>query len=333
MKKILIITTTVVILSLLASYFLMHSLRSKDTNKEGCASILMSNSKETASSNLSTFGKFLEADGQIFFALKFTDNISTGIYSSNAAGDKIKKISDLSVMNLQSYDDHLYAENEGKIVRMNYDGSKLQGLVAGTEFDLDQSTGNIYYSDYNQWDGIWCLYPSGNQEKIYHEFGTSFQVQGDYLYFINESNLSLSRFHLLDKTVEKLSNDSIASYTYVGDEVYFINGSMYKINLSSLETSLIKEGKLQSFSINNDWIYFTENSEGDNKVGNIKKMKMDGTCETLLHQGGFDPFEEWLHVGGDWLYLAKAFYSHELKRLGPNGGPLEIMVMPILNES
>ncbi|MDW7660146.1 MAG: DUF5050 domain-containing protein [Bacillota bacterium] len=287
------------------------------------------NSSESKSANESYFGKFVVTDKEIYCAFKFFDD-SAGIYRMDDDGKNITKISDLPAYNLRVYDNHLYFVNSKtlEILKMNLNGTEVEVITKGSEFAINQQNGDIYFSNYITMDGIFCLDITGEITQIYETFSTALQIQDDYLYFNDDHDFLIYRYSLDTKNVESVSSHSSSQFVVATDGIYYFAGYLYKVDKDSLEESIIIESNVQSFSINNGWIYFVTNAQASNEVGSIKKIRLDGSDLTELHSGDIETYNTFIYIAGDWIYLNEPFSISKLMRISANGKGYSEVILP-----
>lgn len=140
---------------------------------------------------------------------------------------------------------------------MNNDDSEYEPIFMATVFTIDLENGDIYYSEYPTRSTVKKLTASGKTIEINPEFSTEFQLHGGYVYFVDQNDFRLYRTHLSNGTSEQVSQQQISSqYTLSEDYAYHLSGKMYRVNLESLEETVIYDDNVISLTINNGWIYF-----------------------------------------------------------------------------
>ncbi len=288
-------------------------------NKE--PSLLTYPDSASNSSNLTHFGKFLMEDDVIYFS-EVVDQKSIGLYKTDLKGEVFVKISDLPVSGLQMYDDQLYFRNHmtGEICKMNVDGTGYEAIVKGIDYIVDCDTGDIYYSQYPSRSALFKRTADGETSEIYHNFVTAFQIQDNFLYFVNQDNFLLYRLNLETDSVEVVSESQLSSqYTLTEKHAYFAFGVIYRVNLETLEQEIFYEQTVTSLAINGDWVYFIGKDAEKAEEGNIKRIKSDGTVEQTIWRQNINAYSTFLHFAGDWIYITGVYQSDGLYRIMPNG--------------
>jgi len=298
-------------------------------NKE--PSMLIYPDSASNSSNLTHFGKFLIEDEYIYFS-EIVDETTIGLFKTNLTGEIFVKISDLSVSGLQMYDNHLYFRNQktGEICKMNLDGTDYEAIVKGIDYVIDSDTGDIYYSQYPSRSALFKLSADGEISEIYQNFVTSFQIQDNFLYFVDQDDFLLYRLNLETHSVEVVSESQLASqYTLTETHVFFAFGSIYKINLETLEQETLYNQTVTSLAINGDWIYFIGKDAEKPNEGNIKRIKSDGTLEQVILRQDINAYSTFLHFAGDWIYITGVYQSDGLFRIKANGEDYSEVELPM----
>lgn len=116
---------------------------------------------------------------------------------------------------------------------------------------------------------------------------------------------------------------------------------MYCVDLESLEETVIYDDNVITLTINNGWIYFVTFDKEKQKdlpkyttdkdaltAGTINKMKLDGSNEQIICTENINPYDSFLHIIGEWIYITGAYESETLRRIGPNGEDYSIVELP-----
>lgn len=298
-------------------------------NKE--PSMLIYPDSASNSSNLTHFGKFLIEDDFIYFS-EVVDEETIGLYKTDLTGEVLVKISDLSVSGLQMYGTHLYFRNNntGEICKMNLDGTGYESIVMGIDYVIDSDTGDIYYSQYPSRSALFKLSSDGEISEIYQNFVTSFQIQDNFLYFVDQDDFLLYRLNLGTHSVEVVSESQLTSqYTLTETHAFFAFGSIFKINLETLEQEMFYDQTVTSLAINGDWIYFIGKDAEKPNEGNIKRIKSDGTLEQVIWRQDINAYSTFLHFAGDWIYITGVYQSDGLYRIRANGEDYSEVELPM----
>lgn len=148
--------------------------------------------------------------------------------------------------------------------------------------------------------------------------GGQLASDGEWIYY-NPNNSWYGQNYLYKTKVDgsekqKLSDDNAISINVSGDWIYYVlrdqqegNKGIYRIRKDGTQRTKLSDSAVQQITVDDNWIYFVDNkldkTSGSNvnyqPVG-IKRMKRDGTNETLIHSGSVSPD---LHLLKDTIYF------------------------------
>lgn len=224
-----------------------------------------------------------------------------------------------SFYNSKYVDGWLYFDDmgDGKIYKMKGDGSSKTVLDEKISQIIDVSNGWIYYIEFVD-DTSALLYkmkPDGSAKtKLMDDtFANSpyIQIVGDYIYFMNDTDLStLYRIKNDGKERAKLSDTATSAEVKNNDIFYIGDGEkLFKIGTNGSNQVKLTDDSVSDFQAKDDCIYYVNYSESQA----LYKVKKDGT-EKQKVSGDYI----WLFkINGDTIYYINwndgKLYSMDLK--------------------
>jgi len=173
-------------------------------------------------------------------------------------GTSLTKLSDDNITDAQVVDNWIYYSNAGRLLKMKSDGSEKVIMNKNIQ------------------------YPKG-----------IFSVEGDYVYYYEsiEEPYSNNGYMLKNINIYKVKSDgtnnnllfSVDSYfdnmKKIGEYIYYnsYSGDINRINLNGTKKIQLASNESIYFLVTDDWIYYIDSSLGD-----LKKMKLDGTQKTTI---------------------------------------------------
>lgn len=165
----------------------------------------------------------------------------------------------------------------------------------------------IYVSLYDN-GGTFKIRKDGNgKTRLLKNPASSLNISGDWLYYINSTGTKAAEKQCIFKIKKDGSGNSMlgdsqaSNLILAGDWLYYINLSdnnkPYRIGLDGKHSQKISEYPIQSFILDNGWIYFQASNDTS-----IYKMRTSGTDLKMLADTGRKSGSIWLNKSGDTLY-------------------------------
>jgi hypothetical protein len=202
--------------------------------------------------------------------------------------------------------------DNGYLYKMRVDNTEKQRLNTETTSAINVIGDWVYYE-------LKCVDPEGfpchtiTKIKTDGTMRTSLsdEIVND-IYMVNESiyYTDRDRYLLGLSTVEMLKRPFGGTKTYSfsvnGEWIYFADftdgQSLYKIKIDGTMKTKILSDDVGTLNVVGDWIYYSSNLGGDAGLAtNLNKVKTDGTSRTVLSD------QEWtyeINVVGDWIYFS-----------------------------
>lgn len=239
---------------------------------------------------------FTIVDNYIYYQ-KESDN-----QSENNKGYKInldgtgKTATSESFYNSKYVDGWLYFDDmgDGKTYKMKGDGSSKTVLDDKISQIIDVSNDWIYYIEFVD-DTSALLYKmktdgSEKTKVISDTFANSpyIQIVGDYIYFMNDTDLSTLYRTKLDGTERVKLADTATSAEVKDNEVFYIgdNENLFMLSNGSKQTKLSND-RVSNFDTKGDWVYYVNYTESQA----LYRVKKDGTGNQ--------------NITGDYVWLFK----------------------------
>jgi hypothetical protein len=230
---------------------------------------------------------------------------------------------------------------ENKLFTIKTDGTELKQLTTLSSKRIDFAKGWVYYSTLSPVSLRKIKLDATEDTLVSDDVGSDFIIVNDSIYYASlKDGSKLYRMDVTGLNPVKLSNLSIGSLNSDNTKLYFIDLADNKIHFANLDGTSEKSLSLNNavnISIVTGYIYFTDNSEGQNKF----RIRMADTFEentytvkvadpdpigTPVIQGiGISNMN--LNSGGqfarkdDWVYYAKSDFTttRGLYRIHPDG--------------
>ena len=248
-----------------------------DENKLYCMDSDLSNAKKLIDDRAS----YINSAGSYIFYTRRNDQIkndvdallsisTTGLFRINTSGHGIKRLYDDPTQVICLYGNNLfyqhYDQKKGlELYSVKIDGNDNKKLLNEPAAPYALHNDKIYYTGWNKDHYIHSLGTSGSgSQVIYAGNCTNLTRQGSYLYFMDmEQDYSLCRVPLDGSSVETLINKRLATYNVSEDGTTIFyqvdNGSengLYKLELPSMETSLISEGDYNYLNLTSEYLFY-----------------------------------------------------------------------------
>ena len=291
MKKKLPIIITCVLVVGIAAFFVYQHFASKTVFNDGYVN-------GNTAGNLYNSGLYCEYNGTIYFA---NPGDSNRLYSMDANGTNVKKLSNDVVSYLNADDNYIYYVRNNltateSIFNFNANAlcrySKRNGdvLVLDDQPSMYASlVGNyIYYIHYDT-DSASTLYrvkiDGSEQKQISKTPYFTCSTNGQYIYYNGiEGDHNIYEYNTATGSQTQLYAGNCWMPVRVDNEVYFMDCEddykLAKVNLSTGDKTTLTEDRVDCFNIYGSYIYYQ-----DNTTSYLNRVRTDGTDNEELFSG------------------------------------------------
>jgi len=261
-----------------------------DENKLYCMDNDLSNAKKL----VDDMASYINSAGSYIFYTRRNDQIendvdallsisTTGLFRISTSGRNIKRLYNDPTQVVCLYGNNIfyqhYDQKKGlELYSVKIDGDDNKKLLNEPAAPYALHNDKIYYTGWNKDHYIHSLGTNGSgSQVIYAGNCTSLARQGSYLYFMDmEQDYSLCRVSLDGSYVETLINKRIATYNVSEDGTTIFyqvdNGTengLYKLELPTMETSLISEGNYNYLNLTSEYLFYETFDQGKLFIYNI----------------------------------------------------------------
>lgn len=282
--------------------------------------------------NLYNNGIFCEYNGKIYFSNSYDEG---DLYVMNLDGSHITKLYDDTVSYINAAGKYIY------YARNNLNEDNLNEIFRGNLYGvyrIDQTGKNII-SLSDETCGVVSL---GNNQIFYQQYTAdtaltlkSISIDGSNKKDLSDTAINPScivdgtmyynnvsdNYNLMAMDIETGSTSVIYDGTcwnpiYDDNYIYFMdienNYVLSRINLSTLEKQDLGTGRIDTYNLNEEYIYFQTNDETN---PSLNRMKKDGTeVETIL-SGNFCN----INVTSEYVYFNQFGYDTPIFRISSFG--------------
>lgn len=193
----------------------------------------------------------------------------SGIFRSNLKGKNVKCLDDsictaLILTGNQIYYQHYNNTEYTRLYKADINGESIVEVEDAIINPHCVVNGTIYF---NGTDGDHYLYGLNTETDSISTLWTGNLwnpiVEGNYVYYMDLSNhYGLSRYSLLDNTVEILTNDRVDYFNVYENMIYYQTASSDSPCLKRMYTDgsnneIVKEGSYKNINITSNYVYFT----------------------------------------------------------------------------
>lgn len=208
--------------------------------------------------------------------------------------------------------------NEGKLSRINSDGSSVKKLTDDIPLYINVLSGWVYYCNATDNSYIYKVRTDGTERtKLNSDASEFINVVNGWIYYINNSDGR--KIYKMDTdgdfntiVCEDMSSQINVYYGYV----YYTNGKdggkIYKIKTDGTGKEKVSDGIPGTLNISDGWIYYSNNSDGDK----LYKIKVDGTMRTKLTD---DDLRGTINILGGYIYYQNYSDSNKIYRVTLDG--------------
>lgn len=320
---------------LLSLMIILYATGCKDQNKPKPAApvpisanehqISKSNSYNSEGSNIVHSTQFYEEADWIYYI----DNEKFHqLFKRSIDGKKVQEISNKVCGSFLVKDNWIYFSNSSedyKPYRMNKSGGELLKINDDHCSNLFISGDFIYYT---------CDAPKkrslvrtdllgNNRLELCDDINGYYIVSKEFIYYVVTipDKKGIYRLSLDGKEKLKICDAAADSLNIAhGDWIYYSDSSekyaLYRVGMDGLEKKLISKKPIYINEIDKDWIYFIDDNTS-NDYTLIKKMKLDGTQETIIAKGPLNTLVYNLDIRNGYIYYEA--YDESLWRVKLDG--------------
>lgn len=293
----------------------------------------MGNVSGNTAGNLYNYGLFCEYNDKIYFSNSYDQG---DLYVMDSNGNNIKKLYDDTVSYINVAGKYLYygrnnlnedtraAIFRGNLFgayRINTDGSNI--LCFSQEPCGVVSLGNnkVFYQHYDSETALSLRSVSidGKNETTIDDSAINPScIEDGTMYFNNVSdNFNLSTMDVESGSTNVINDGSFWHPIYDETYVYFMdienNYSLARINLSNNEKEDLGTGRVDTYNLYGDYIYFQTN---DDTNPCLSRMKKDGTNTEKIIDGNFCN----INITSNFVYFNQFGYDTPIYKLSTTGG-------------
>lgn len=247
--------------------------------------------------------------------------------------DQSIELSTLGVSNTllqgNSLNGGLFSENEGfpnKLYYINPSNGYLQfkyieaeeiEVIAPIKLTNMTVAGNYIYGSYKQ--DLYRMNLNGSNLKLLSTVSPkNIIVQGNWVYFTEETNYTLYRVQIDGNNEAKIVNDGATDFVVEGDSLYYINrqesSRIYKVKIDGTNKEKISNNAATYLNISDDWLYYRNGTSTTNR-NSVFKMKTDGTEETPLNNVNSTQ----INVADGWVYYSNQSDNSSIYKMKTDG--------------
>ncbi|MDD5017682.1 MAG: DUF5050 domain-containing protein [Eubacteriales bacterium] len=180
----------------------------------------------------------------------------------------------------------------------------------------------VYLSRPDEGFAIYKMRADGSDyQRVGDVCGSSLNVIGDWLYYINVSDFKPCRMRTDGSMNEKLSDDMCSFLSVSGDYMYYDNGSddgcLYKVSIDGSESVKLTDGTAMFTCVADGWVYYSEKSA----EGGLSRVSVDGGEPQHVASGFLMNY----CVAGEWLYYINQDDTYGIRRVHTDGTGDEVL--------
>lgn len=279
--------------------------------------------------NIRNYGYAVEDGGDIYFLAPNEDSSKIGVFKVKANGKnkKLLYMSDLDIVSLNVYKDHIYFIGSGtephsdvddldnKIYRMKKDGSELEVL---NDNEINNDCYEIYVIDNSVYyigvDAEICKMDlNGSNKKIIADNKTGYLgINKDYILFNKAESEESTEFVTYIMGIDGsnprpvIEGKRLYSVNIEGNYIYYsdVDKKIYRTEIdSNVEELLYEDLEAYNLNTNNGYAYFLDyfDAENEDYTVCVFKVKLDGTTETPEIIKKLDTYTSFIDIVGRWV--------------------------------
>lgn len=232
--------------------------------------------------NINTYAQYKNS-------IYYYDDLNGVFYKMNKISNEKIKVSDETMEKFKIEEDIIYYKNERNLYAIDLDG-KNKTLIQNDICDFDVNTGNIYFTKYGEYYRSWSWGP----EKAVST--------KPYIVNIKENTV---------KSIPYGDNEGGVDNIKVSDGwlyfVYSYDNGLYRIksNLTSKQKITGEDVHVSDYYIDGEWIYFIDSVNCFEANKGIKRIKLNGSGETVICEDITIQFEK----SGSYIFFISEDYS------------------------
>lgn len=285
--------------------------------------------------NANNGGLFCEYDGIVYFSNPYDNN---SLYSMLPDESKIKKLSSVSVSNLNAGGNYLfYFQNEASgssglgyvrstygLFRCDLNGKHTSRLTADYLFNVQLIDNALYYlSTNNTGSGFYRQEIDGSDATLVSPDGLNFACamsDGTIYYNGDDTNHYLYRYNTMDNSSTLIWKGNIWYPVYDNGYIYYLdvaqNYRLCRYSLAEDRVEVLNHDRVDCFNLAGGYIYYQKNSVSDPA---LKRMTLNGQAEEIIAEGNYTH----INVTSCYVYFA-AFENPQLIYRTPINGSVSV---------
>jgi hypothetical protein len=230
-------------------------------------------------------------------------------YNSRSSSTGWRPLYDLNKDNIIDIYDVSFASKYIGLEKGNSDGN-----ISNMGF-ITRSEARLYYCNYLDNGYLYRVDVAGtNHRKLVSDVALLINVVGEWVYYVNGTDLGMYRVKTDGTGRQRLSSDFAVNMTVYNGWIYYANysgnGEIYKIKYDGTGRTKVTNGPAVTFSIENDIIYYIGLYDG-----NMYRIKTDGTGNARI---GSDT-AYMLSVSEGIIYYINSSDNFRVYRIKPDG--------------
>lgn len=282
--------------------------------------------------NLYNNGIFCEYNNKVYFSNSYDNG---NLYVMNSDGSNIKMLCNDTVSyinvagkyiyyarnNLSDKNMHaIFRGNLFGVYRINTNGKNILCLNDETCGVVSLGNNTVFYQHYEPESALSLRSISidGTNEKdlTNDAINPSCIVDGTMYYNNVSGNFNLSTLDVESKITTEIYNDMCWNPIYDDNYVYFMDisndYSLARVNLSTFQKEVLGTGRVDTYNLYGDYIYYQAN---DAKNPKLCRMKKDGTKVEDIIYGNFCN----INVTSKYVYFNQFGYDNPIYKIETTG--------------
>lgn len=285
--------------------------------------------------NANNGGYFCEYNGVVYFANPYDNG---ALYSMLPDESKIKKLSSVSVSNLNAGGEYLfyfqqeasgssglgYVRSKNGLFRCTLDGKHVSRLTSDYLFNIQLVDNYLYYLATNQsGSGFYKQNIDGSDPELLTESGWNFacaQTDGTVYYNGDDTNHYLYRYDTKTGSSGVVWEGNIWYPVYDGGYVYYLDVSadyrLCRYSLSEDKIEVLTHDRVDCFNLAGGYIYYQKNSVSEPA---LKRITLSGQDPEVVAEGNYT------RISATSRYVYFSDYENEMLIYHtPINGPISV---------
>lgn len=265
--------------------------------------------------NLNNGGYFCEYGGKVYFANAYDNN---ALYSMNSDGTDLKKLTKVSVSQINVAGDHVYFYQTGAysgsdlgsiingygIYRCTLDGDNLTCILKNVAGNMLLVNDDIYFQMYNKETGYTFAKISinGGDPIVVEDFIVNPSSANDGMIYYNGTvkNHCLYKLDTSTDISTLLYDGNLWNPVFQDNYVYYMDLNhdyqLCRLNLLNGEKTILSKESVDLFVVGKSYVFFQTRASDD---AALKRVNLDGTNELILLKGIYQN----LGITSDYVYF------------------------------